>query len=147
MAVIADDFAATLPFLQAQAESTMVTPCRVRRPAAVTPDSVTSDPETGADVDTYELVPSGGRCKVQTREGQTRLVESGQGSVTVQVYEVHLPVASGPYRIGDVIDILDRPDSPEAVVVRRFHVDGRHDKTWQTAQRLPVTETPTVALT
>ena len=133
--MIGDTIAEAMPELQSEAESQMVTPCRVGRPS-----TTSADPETGADVHIAGDPVFAGGCKIQTRQTQPRDAESGQGTVSLQSLEVHLPVDSGPYRVGDVVDILDRPDSPAAVVVRQFRIEGTHRKTWQTAQRLPVVE-------
>lgn len=116
--------AAALPELQAQAESLMVTPCVVARPTGVT-----ADPVTGADVETSETVYDG-YCKIQGRNNQVQTAESGLSTVAFQHLEVHLPVSSGPYRRGDVVDASGR----------RFRVLGVPGKTWQTAHRLPVEE-------
>lgn len=137
--MIGHDLDGALVELQEQAESTMTTPCRIHRAGAVT-----ADPGTGADVIVAgALVYDGSRgdpgCKIQTRENQPRDVESGQATVTEISLEVHVPVLSGPYRVGDVVLILDRPAG--SVVVRSFRVEGTHVKTYQTAQRLPVVET------
>lgn len=132
--MIGDQLATALPELQAEAESLMVTDCRVRRPSGVT-----ADPGTGADIVTFKpgAVFTGG-CKIQTLQAQVQVVESGRATAAAQSYEVHLPVTSGPYRTGDVVEVLD---APGGAVVRRFRVEGLNTKTWQTAQRLPVQET------
>ena len=125
----------SLAAAQRLAESRMATPCRVSRP-----DTTTGDPVTGADVPTAGVKVYAGGCKIQDRQASVRDVESAQAAATVQGLEVHLPVASGPYRVGDVVRILDRPDGPAAVVLRKLRVVGLHLKTHQTAQRLPVEE-------
>jgi hypothetical protein len=123
--MIGHDVEAVLPELQEQAESLMVTACTVARPTGVT-----SDPETGMDVETSEPVFDG-LCKVQSSDNQARAVETALGTVTVQQLEVHLPVRAGPFRKGDVVNVPGR----------RFRVLAVPTKTWQTAQRLPVEET------
>lgn len=133
--MLADDFRRALPELQANAESTMATPCRVIRPGPVT-----ADPVTGADITTGPRQFAGG-CKLQMLQAQAQVAESGSGSVTVLRQEVHLPVGAGPFRKGDVVEVLDRDDSPAAVVLRRLRIVNVPFQTWQTAQRLPVEET------
>ena len=56
--------------------------------------------------------------------------EAGSATVTTVRWGIHVPVTSGPYQTGDVVRALSRV----------FRVDAIHAKTWQTAQRLPVTE-------
>lgn len=129
--MIADDIAKALPEMQAQAESMMITPCRIIRPTGVT-----AHPVTGADIPTSTTVFVGG-CKVQTSQPQPRLGESAAAAVTTQSLQVHVPVSSGPYRTNDVVEILDAPDGQ---VVRTLRIEAPHWKSWQTAQRLPVEE-------
>lgn len=133
--MIGHDIAAALPELRAQAESMMITPCRISRTG-----TVTANPDTGADVIIPGAKVYAGGCKVQAREGQPQPAESGTATVIAQSLEVHVPASSGPYRKGDLVEILDRPDGAAAVVERRFRVEGLHRKTWQTAQRLQVEE-------
>ena len=130
--MLGDDLAAELPGLQTQAESTMRTPCRVKRPTGVG-----ADPNTGADVYTYATSPvyvsdADGRpgCKVKYRNGEVALLESADSSVTIQRYEVHFPVGAGPFKVGDVVQTPGQT----------FRVTGLHYQTFQTAQRLPVEE-------
>lgn len=139
--MIVDQVDAEIQHLQQQAESLMVTPCTITRPS-----TVSTEPATGADVEVlgamvYDGSAGSPGCKLQTRLGQVRTVESGSGTVAVDGLEVHVPVGSGPYRIGDLVRILDQPQGSE---LRRFRVAGLHLKTWQTAQRLPVDENPGV---
>jgi len=124
--VLAADILANLPKFQAEAESMMVTPCLVRRPVGVT-----ADPVTGADVPVYEAgsVYQGG-CKLQSREGEVRSAEVGSSTSASVRWEIHVPVSAGPFQPGDVVEVLGRV----------FRVESPHVKSWQTAQRLPVSE-------
>lgn len=124
--MIGDDIAARLPELQAQAESMMLTPCTIRRPTGVTSD------DDGRDVVAYEPQPVyEGRCRVRHRQGVGQgAQESADSYVVVQQYELHVPVAAGPFLVGDVAE----------VEARRFRIAGLNTATFQTAQRLPVTE-------
>lgn len=114
-----------LPDLQRQAESLMVTPCTIARGCTVAPD-----PVTGADLLSQGTIVYQGGCKVQSHEGEPRSVEAGSATVTTARWEIHVPVDTGPYQAGDVVRVTSRV----------FRVDAIHEKTWQTAQRLPVTE-------
>lgn len=122
--MIGQDIAEALRGLQREAESLMGESCTVVRPTGVT-----SNPQTGAPVVTSQPVYAG-RCKLQTSGLQARSVESGSSTAVIQQSEVHLPVGTGPYKVGDVV----------TVGARRFRVQGVPTKTWQTAQRLPVGE-------
>lgn len=116
---------AELPFMQQTAEAMMVTPCAIRRGG-----TVEADPVTGADVVVGGMSVYEGGCKVQSREGEARSAEVADATVTSQRWEVHVPVSSGPYQVGDVVDVAGR----------RFRVEALHVKSWQSAQRLPVVE-------
>lgn len=102
----------------------MTEPCTVRR--------VTGTHEVaGRDVPLLTDVWSG-LCKVQSNTLVNQAPEVGGATVTVIRYELHLPVTAGPFEVGDVAEVPGRT----------FRVAGLHDKTWQTAQRLPVDEVP-----
>lgn len=129
--MLGDDLAAVLPSLQAQAESMMVTPCRVRRILSVTPD-----PITGADVITYaEPDPYEGVCKVQDKDLVPSPEQIPGATIPTFRLEVHVPVGAGPFEVGDIVEVLDGE-----TVTRSLRIAGLHRKSWQTAQRLPVTE-------
>ena len=119
------DVSPELPLLQAQAESLMVSPCVIRRGG-----TVTSDPDTGADVVVGGVSVYEGGCKLQSREGEIRSGEVGSSTGVSQNWQVHVPVTAGPFQAGDVV----------AVLGRTFRVEAPHVKTWQSAQRLPVSE-------
>lgn len=135
--MLGDDIAAALPDMQAQAESMMRTRCRVVRPGDTIPD-----PVTGADVTTtttvFEGVSPG--CKIQDQALQVMAEQVPGATVAVSRLQVHLPVTAGPFRIGDVVETFADDDTAFATPLRRFRVSNIHQKTWQTAQRLPVEE-------
>jgi len=121
---LGDDLAAALPGLQAEAESMMRTPCTVHRASTVTTGPRGEDVEVPGD-----LVYEGG-CELKSEQVQVLTEESASSTVTVQRLTVKLPVSSGPYRVGDVVE----------VGARRLRITGLHRQTFQTAQRLPVEE-------
>lgn len=132
------DIVNALPGLQVEAESLMVTPCKVIRPTGVT-----VDPETGVDAPVYADVPvyesdAVGKpgCKIQERDLEVNPAEIPGGTMPISRWEIQVPVSTGPFAIGDVVQILD--DGQQ--VVREFRVTGLHRKTWQTEQRLPAEE-------
>lgn len=138
--MLGDDIAAALPELQAQAESTMRTRCRVLRIVSVEPD-----PDTGQDVVTYADPPvyegdGNPGCKIQDRDLQVTPEQIPGGSVPVFRLEVQFPVAAGPFQVGDVVQTFAADDTAYATPVHVFRVSGLHRKTWQTAQRIPVEE-------
>lgn len=102
----------------------MVTPCTITRPG----DPVL-DENTGNFTPTQITVFSG-YCQIQTREAQVHTGSSGSAEIVTQLYLIKVPVASGPYQDKDTVTVPGRT----------FHVEGLHEKTWQTAQRLPVVE-------
>lgn len=120
--MLGDAIAAALPTMQAEAESAMVTPYVARR--------VTGTHEVdGRDVPLWGVVASG-RCQLQSAETVTRDPDVAGATVTVQRYQVKVPVSAGPFWIGDRFELLGRT----------FRVTALHGKTYQTAQRLPVDE-------
>ena len=71
-----------------------------------------------------------GLVKLQSNTLVNQDPEAGGATVTVIRYELHFPVTAGPFEVGDIA----------IVGTRQFRIAGLHDKTWQTAQRLPVGE-------
>lgn len=122
--MIVHDVAAAIPAMRRNAESLMVTPCVVTRPG-----EPGTDPETGADVPTGDTVPAT-RCKIQGSDNQVRDAESGLGTVATQKLLLHFPASAGPFKAGDVVEADGR----------KFRIENVPNKTWQTAQRLPVEE-------
>lgn len=76
-----------------------------------------------------------GRGKIQTYEPYESERTSAGATVATQRYQVHVPVDSGPYEVGDLIKIIKSPDMPH-LVGDEFRLAGLHEKTLQTAQRL-----------
>jgi len=123
---LGEDIAAALPGLRAQAESLMTEPCTIRRPIGND-----TDPLTGESVPAYRTPDVyAGPCKVQDAGNQAREVESGSSTATLTSLEVHIPVSAEAVAAGDFIEVGGR----------KFRADRPHRKTWQTAQRIPVTE-------
>lgn len=128
---------------QVAAESLMWTPCRIRRPIDTTTDPLTGESvPVYADPDIYSpTVPAGsppvaGGCKIQQSAAQSNDVESGSSTAVLTPLRVDIPAAANVVRDGDFIEILDADGTP----LRSFRANAKFDKTWQTAQRIPVTE-------
>lgn len=121
--MLGDDIAAALPQLREHAESMMRDQCVVTRVTGATADP--DDREVPVRTPIYT-----GRCRVQANQRVDASPEVGGATVTVQRYEIQVPISAGPIRIGDLIAVADR----------KFRVTGLHLKTHQTAQRLPVEE-------
>lgn len=133
--MIADDIAAALPELQAQAESLMVDEALITR----TGTEWTVDPITGRDVPPGTVEVYAGKAKVQSWQPYEQTPDVGGQTLTRQRYYVHVPVSAGPFEIGDLIEITAATNQP-STLGRKFRVAGLHEKTWQTAQRLIVDE-------
>ena len=119
--MLGDDLAAALPLLQAEAESRMNLPCLIERVTATTAD-------TGVTVEAATRIWAG-CCELQDAGGES-LVQAGDAPVTKGSRIVKIPVGVAGVQEGDRITIGDR----------RFRVGDLHRKSWQTCQRLPVTE-------
>jgi len=129
-AVLGDDLAGMLPELRAHAESMMRDTCTISRVTGTTLDVDGGEIPDRTVIYGPQVEPHKGRCKVQANQLTDMSPEAGGATVTVLRYRVDIPVAAGPIQIGDLI----------VTSGRHFRVTGLHDKTWQTAQRLPVEE-------
>lgn len=117
---------------RARAESMMVDACVIRRQTGST-----VDPNTGAEVPTYEQVYAG-KCRIQFRGLATESPTSGQQRVDLLTTELQLPITVTDVHVNDVAEItasLD-PDLPG----RLLRVNNRMHKTHATARRLSVEE-------
>lgn len=123
---------AELPFLRSQAEALMRDTCTIQLVVSRDVDDATGDMVVtyGAPIYGPDVEPHRGKCKVQDGGRQA------QGSTAADADRDALDLR---------VDIpADAPGVPEGAVVqmadgRRFRVLAPHRKTWQTAQRLPVT--------
>ena len=128
--VIGDTIAGVLPELQAQAENLMRDVCTISRVTGTTEDGDGREIPDRTVIYGPAVEPHKGKCKVQANQLTDMSPEVGGATVTVQRYRVDIPVSAGPIEVGDLIETRGR----------QFRVTGLHDKTWQTAQRLPVEE-------
>lgn len=105
----------------------MVDTCTIDRPTGTDTD------DEGRVVDTYlDPPPYVGKCKVQRGRSAGETPEVASSSPTIQPYEIHVPVNTGPFEVGDKV----------SVGPRAFTVTATLDKTFQSAQRLMVKEVP-----
>jgi hypothetical protein len=120
---------------RARAEALMVDECAVTRPDSA---QELTDPHTGevtfAGADVYV-----GRCKVQTGQVQEATPDTGGRVVTIQRYQLHLPVAVGPVRVGDLVKITAAVHDAQ-LVDKTYRVTATHHKSMATAQRTEITE-------
>lgn len=130
---LAADLSAALPFLQAEAELMMVDTCIIDRPG----EAVT-DPETGAVTPSYTPVYEG-KCKVQLSASQAASPEAGGAVFNVQRSRLDLPVGVGPIETGDRVVITGARFNP-ALLGNLYRVKELFEKSWPTAQRIPVEE-------
>lgn len=136
---IGDDLAGALPELQEHAESMMRDRCRIQIPAGGEP---VIDAK-GAVLRPTTVLAADLPCKQQDNTLQVNDADAAAATVTSIREEIHVPV---PGRLGSilvptgaVIEITASELRPESVG-RRVRVTAPHRKTYQTAQRLPVTE-------
>lgn len=130
---LAADLSAALPFLQAEAEAMMVDTCIIDRPG----EPVT-DPDSGAVTPSHSMVYEG-RCKVQLNTSQAASPEAGGAVFNAQRSRVDLPVGVGPIETRDRIVITAARFNP-ALVGNVYRVTELFEKSWPTAQRIPVEE-------
>lgn len=117
---------------RAAAEALMVDSCVIRRQTGST-----VDPNTGAEVPTYEQVYAG-KCRVQFRGLATESPTSGQQRVDLLTTELQLPITVTDIAVNDVVEMVTSidPDLPG----RRLRINNRMHKTHATARRLSVEE-------
>lgn len=121
-----------LPGFQARAEAGMTDSLRLDRPTGET------ERVDGVTVPVVEPVWSG-RGKVQSQQSYPSQPEVGGGTVTLAVFEVHIPVhAEVTPLVDDVFVIVESRDP--ALVGSRFRVRVDPSKTWRTARRFNVEE-------
>lgn len=115
------------------AESLMEDVCVIDRPG----EAVT-DPETGVVAPSFTLVYEG-PCKVQQTLAQSSSVEAGGAVFTVQNARVDVPVGAGPVAIDDRIRLVVVSANPD-LAGNTYRIKELFEKSWQTAQRIPVEE-------
>lgn len=138
--MLADDIAAVLPELRAQAESRMRETVRVRRPIGWEPD-----PETGNDVPAYDDVdPYVGRARLKPPSVVKALTPDSAGSaVTVQPAELHIPEDSPALLPGDRVEFAVDTHTPRLRGLV-YRVESAQVASDTTAQRVPVEILPGV---
>lgn len=114
------------------AERPMLDTCVIDRPG----ESVT-DPD-GIVTPSYTPVYAG-RCKVQLTASQAASPESAGAVFNVQRSRLDLPVGVGPIASGDRVRIVTAMSNP-ALVGNTYRVTELFEKSWQTAQRIPIEE-------
>ena len=134
--MIADDIAAFLPQMRAQAESLMVDACTIKRQTGEV-----TNPDPPFDVTpTYQTVYTG-KCRVQSSTTQgTQNPEAGGREWTLQAYVVQLPIeGSGDIEPGDIVTVTAASLDAD-LVGREFTVAQNPPKTHATMRRLQVEE-------
>ena len=115
------------------AEALMVDTLRVVRVSRVPVE----DGLGGASYPTSVVYEGAG--KIQTYEPHEQPLISGGQTIVSQRYHAHLPLLSGPYEVGDVVEVVAASETSHAVG-DKYRVAGLNQKSLQTAQRLLVDE-------
>lgn len=121
--MIGHDITAALPELRAEAESLMVTECRLERL-----DGHDTDPDTGYRADRWVLVWAGS-CKAVTSREAREITVGGQ-KVTVKPTTVSIPWDAPRGRVGDRFVTEDGD----------LHVVGVERHSWPVQQRYACAE-------
>jgi len=131
--ILADDVAAALPEMRAQAEALMFDACKIGT------ETMTGarDETTGKRVTQFDVVYEG-RCRIKAgTTGATEVAAAGQ-ELTEQASLLKLPVAtSGGVRTDMVVIITACPTDP-ALVGTRARIKGEHLAAGATSRRLPI---------
>ena len=127
------EIARALPFMQSLAEQGMTDSLSLVRPTG----EFVRD-EDGNTVPEMVAVWSG-PGKVQSQQSYPSQPEVGGGTITLAVFEVHIPVgADVSPRVDDVFVVEASRD--QALTGSRFRVRVDPSKTWRTARRYNVEE-------
>lgn len=110
---------------QRAARRLMTDTVKITRPQSVT------DQETGVVSTDYPPVWKG-PCKIQSYEPDSIDTDSAGRPASLIEYRLHLPSDAPPMMIGDIATVSGW--------VRSFRVDGLLSKTWETSQRLKITD-------
>lgn len=133
---LADDIAAALPTLRAEAESMMLDACRIERPGAGQGvfNEATGQYDPPASTLVYE-----GPCRVQVTDGlNVQDAQAGERLVTIQRLTLHLPVSTSAGVQVDDVAVMTVATYDDALLGRRYRVDGLHAKSGATARRVQV---------
>lgn len=114
------------------AERLMLDSCVIDRPG-----EPTTDPD-GVVTPSYTPVYEG-KCKVQLTASQAASPESAGAVFNAQRSRLDLPVGVGPIMPGDRVRIVTAMSNP-ALVGNTYRVTELFEKSWQTAQRIPIEE-------
>lgn len=118
--------------MQALAERGMTDHLRLVRPTGET------ERVDGVTVPVMDEVWSG-PGKVQSRQSYPSQPEVGGGTVTLAIFEVHIPVHADVTPKVDDVFVVEASRDP-ALVGSRFRVRVDPSKTWRTARRFNVEE-------
>lgn len=113
----------------------MVDTCRITRGGG----SPVWDENTGTYTPSGSTTLYVGKCKVQSAQSVEQSPDAGEQRVTLQRYFLHVPVGAIRYEAGDGVEVIASMYNP-SLPGTRFTVAGGHDKSMQTAHRLPVDE-------
>lgn len=117
------------------AEALMRDTCTVTRPDDA---QEVTDPVTGVVAFGGAEVYAG-RCKIQTGQVQEATPDTAGRVVTVQRYQLHMPVDAGPVAVGDLVRITAAAHDGQ-LVGRTYRITATHHKTMATAQRTEILE-------
>lgn len=116
-----------LPGMQARAERGMTDSLRLEHP---TGNTIRVDGKTVPEMVTVWA----GRGKVQSQQSYPSQPEVGGGTVTLAIFEVHIPVSADVTPLVDDVFVVES-SRDQALTGTRFRVRVDPSKTWRTARR------------
>lgn len=116
-----------LPGMQALAEQGMADVLRLEHP---TGNTIRVDGKTVPEMVTVWS----GRGKVQSQQSYPSQPEVGGGTVTLAIFEVHIPVSADVTPLVDDVFVVES-SRDQALTGTRFRVRVDPSKTWRTARR------------
>ena len=129
--MIADDIAAALPELRAQAESMMVDACLITTAGAPTWDDATGTYTPGSPTTVYE-----GKCRVRNANPAPQGTDAGETVWAVDLIVVSLPLV-GSEAVADGHEVTFTAAQDPALLTVRAVVQAGHVQTYSTARRVP----------
>ena len=132
--MLADDIAAALPGLRAEAEALMVDTCRITKPGVGKP---VRDPDTGEYVDPPRVTVYEGPCRWRNAYPAPQSVQAGGVTWAADIVIVSIPVAeAGGIENGCVVELTASAMDPASVGMTAT-VMADHVQTFSTACRVP----------
>jgi hypothetical protein len=131
--MLADDVAAALPGLRAEAEALMVDSCRITKPGSGT----VWDEDAGEYVDGPPITVYEGRCRIRNAYPAPQSVQAGQVAWGLDIIIISIPIgAAAGIERGCEWELTASTNDPDSVGMKAS-IMADHVQTFSTACRFP----------